>query len=68
MGSIRLKISDLNSAESSEDIKRVLTNYEGVQNIMIDNDTGVAKIDYIMERITVDDLKRTIYEIGYEAE
>ena len=41
---------------------------EGIKNIIIDDETGIAEILYIPELISVDDMKRTIYEIGYRAD
>ena len=58
----------LNGAENSEDIKKVLGCSEGIKNIIIDDETGIAEILYIPELISVDDMKRTIYEIGYRAD
>lgn len=66
--SINLKICDIYGAENSEDIKRVLGTSEGIENIVIDDETGIAEILYAPELISVDDMKRTIYEIGYRAD
>lgn len=68
MKSVDLRICDIDSAENSEDIKRVLENSEGIRNIKIDSETGIAKILYAPELISVDDMKRTIYQIGYRAD
>lgn len=68
MKSINLKICDIYGAENSEDIKKVLECSEGIKNIIIDDETGIAEILYIPELISVDDMKRTIYEIGYRAD
>ena len=68
MKSIYLKICDIYGAENSEDIKKVLGCSEGIKNIIIDDETGIAEILYIPELISVDDMKRTIYEIGYRAD
>ena len=66
--SINFKIYDIDSGENSEDIKKVLGCSEGIKNIIIDDETGIAEILYIPELISVDDMKRTIYEIGYRAD
>ena len=63
-----LKICDIDNAENGEDIKRVLGTSEGIENIVIDDETGIAEILYAPELISVDDMKRTIYEIGYRAD
>ena len=68
MRSINLRISDIDNAENSEDIKRVLRASQGIKNIAIDSATGMAHIVYAPDLITVDDMKRTIYEIGYRAD
>lgn len=66
--SINFKIYDIDSAENSEDIKKVLGGSEGIKHIIIDDETGIAEILYAPELISVDDMKRTIYEIGYRAD
>lgn len=66
MKSVNIKICYIESAEIGRDIERVLKTSTGIEDIMIDEKTGIASIQYIPKLISVEDMERTIYEIGYD--
>ncbi len=67
MKKIELKITGMHCASCAVNIEKTLESTEGVENVSVNFASEVATISYDPEKITVEDIKKIISELGYEA-
>lgn len=68
MENIELRIEGMHCTGCSARLQKVLSNLDGVSNAEVSFEKGMANIEFNKEIITLDEIKNTIVDSGFEVE
>ena len=65
MENIELKVSGMHCGGCSGRLNRVLNNLDGVENAEANFETGIVKLSYNGDKISIDTIKKNILDAGF---
>ena len=65
MENIELKVSGMHCGGCSGRLNRVLNNLDGVENAEANFETGIVKLSYNGDKISIDTIKENILNAGF---
>ncbi len=68
MENIELRIEGMHCTGCSARLQKVLSNLDGVSNVEVSFEKGMANIEFNKEIITLDEIKNAIVDSGFEVE
>ena len=68
MENIELRIEGMHCTGCSARLQKVLSNLDGVSNAEVSFEKGMANIEFNKEIITLDEIKNSIVDSGFEVE
>lgn len=68
MKEVSLKIKGMHCTGCSTRLEKVLKNQDGVEDATVNFEEAKADIKYNEEQVTLDEIKETIKDAGFEAE
>ncbi len=68
MENIELRIEGMHCTGCSTRLQKVLSNLDGVSNVEVSFEKGMANIEFNKEIITLDEIKNAIVDSGFEVE
>lgn len=68
MENIELRIEGMHCTGCSARLQKVLSNLDGISNVEVSFEKGMANIEFNKEIITLDEIKNAIVDSGFEVE